>query len=92
MCIRDSVYSGQTGALLYTFTGTFSGLLFGYPVAGAGDLDGDGHADLLSSSILATVGAIEQGLHGVGYRFDAGSGLAASQRVMQGQAGHPPFA
>ncbi len=52
------VYSGQTGALLHTFTGTFSGLLFGYPVAGAGDLDGDGHADLLSSSILATVGAI----------------------------------
>ncbi|MGB4804759.1 MAG: alanine--glyoxylate aminotransferase family protein [Anaerolineae bacterium] len=52
-----------------------------------------GHMGAVNAAdVLATVGAIEQGLHGVGYRFDAGSGLAASQRVMQGQAGHPPFA
>ena len=52
------VYSGRTGALLYTLThGAVPGLLFGYPVAGAGDVDGDGRADLMVTALLGTVGA-----------------------------------
>jgi alanine-glyoxylate transaminase / serine-glyoxylate transaminase / serine-pyruvate transaminase len=34
------------------------------------------------SDILTTVGAIEQGLARVGYRFELGSGLAAAQRML----------
>jgi alanine-glyoxylate transaminase/serine-glyoxylate transaminase/serine-pyruvate transaminase len=42
-----------------------------------------GHMGAVNASdILATVGAIEQGLARVGYRFDAGAGLAAAQAVL----------
>jgi alanine-glyoxylate transaminase/serine-glyoxylate transaminase/serine-pyruvate transaminase len=36
------------------------------------------------ADVLATVGAIEQGLCQVGYRFEAGTGLAAAQKVLFG--------
>jgi hypothetical protein len=41
------VYSGSNGAPLFTFAGTFQQEHVGRSVAGAGDLDGDGHGDLL---------------------------------------------
>ncbi len=42
-----------------------------------------GHMGAVSASdILATVGAIEQGLAQVGYRLDPGAGLAAAQAVL----------
>lgn len=42
-----------------------------------------GHMGAVSpSDILATVGAIEKGLAGQGYRFKPGAGLAAAQRVI----------
>jgi alanine-glyoxylate transaminase/serine-glyoxylate transaminase/serine-pyruvate transaminase len=42
-----------------------------------------GHMGAVNASdILATVGAIEQGLARVGYRFDPGAGLAAAQAVL----------
>ncbi|HIQ02615.1 MAG TPA: alanine--glyoxylate aminotransferase family protein [Anaerolineales bacterium] len=42
-----------------------------------------GHMGAVSASdILATVGAIEQGLAQVGYRFEPGAGLAAAQAVL----------
>jgi aspartate aminotransferase-like enzyme len=37
-----------------------------------------------ASDILATVGAIETGLTQVGYKFDAGIGLAAAQAILAG--------
>ena len=42
-----------------------------------------GHMGVVSGSdILATLGAIENGLTKVGYRFEAGAGLAAAQKVL----------
>jgi VCBS repeat-containing protein len=41
------VFSGATGAVLFTFNGDSSFDVFGVSVAGAGDVDGDGHADLV---------------------------------------------
>jgi len=40
------VYSGQTGGLLWTFTGTTNDAL-GASVSGAGDVDNDGYADVI---------------------------------------------
>ncbi len=40
------VYSGCDGSLLYRFTGTAAREQFGYSVAAAGDMNGDGHADI----------------------------------------------
>jgi hypothetical protein len=44
---RAYVYSGQTGDLLWTFTGEAADDRFGYSVCGAGDVNNDGHADLI---------------------------------------------
>lgn len=42
-----------------------------------------GHMGAVNGAdVLATIGAIEKGLHGIGYRFEAGAGLAAAQRVL----------
>ncbi|HEY3163426.1 MAG TPA: FG-GAP-like repeat-containing protein [Candidatus Limnocylindrales bacterium] len=41
------VYSGATGARLLTLSGETPGDFFGFAVASAGDVDLDGHADLL---------------------------------------------
>ncbi len=47
------VYSGATGALVLDATGPASGSGFGAGVAGIGDIDADGHADLLVGADLA---------------------------------------
>ncbi len=44
------VYSGKDRSLLYTFTGTQQYSSFGNLVDGAGDINGDGYADLLVSA------------------------------------------
>ena len=41
------VLSGFDGAILYTFYGDSVGDLFGYSVAGAGDINSDGYSDLV---------------------------------------------
>jgi hypothetical protein len=47
------VFSGASGASLYTFRGDLAQDQLGQHVDGAGDLDGDGRADLLASSPFA---------------------------------------
>ena len=64
-------FSGATGAALFTFQGDSSGDRFGADVASAGDVDGDGVADLI-------VGAPEPG--------DAGNGPGFA-RVFSGASG-----
>ena len=44
---RAYVYSGQSGALLYTLTGEAAGDLFGQSVASAGDVNSDGFDDVI---------------------------------------------
>lgn len=53
---RAYVYSGKNGDLLYTFSGEASGDRFGFPVAGAGDVNGDGFADAIVSGYLNSAG------------------------------------
>jgi hypothetical protein len=44
---RARVYSGKTGAILFTLNGAHAGDQFGYAVAGVGDVDSDGFGDLV---------------------------------------------
>ena len=53
------VYSGKDGSVLLKLRGLKAGDRFGYKVAGAGDLNGDGHDDVLVTS-LAGQGAQPQ--------------------------------
>jgi hypothetical protein len=49
------VYSGRTGRVLHRFRGRDVGFEQGHAVATAGDVDRDGHADLVVSSVLESV-------------------------------------
>lgn len=42
-----AVYSGVSGVLLHQFPGPYSGSMQGWAADGAGDVDADGHADLI---------------------------------------------
>ncbi|MGH7151868.1 MAG: hypothetical protein ACREIU_14275, partial [Planctomycetota bacterium] len=50
------VFSGLSGAILYTFTGANAGDRFGGALAGAGDVNGDGVPDLLVGAGTASPG------------------------------------
>ena len=84
-----AVYSGADGSKLFRIEGEGAGDWFGFAVAGAGDLDGDGQADvavgayrydpLSNGKLLKDAGAV------YAYRYD---GTAVGQRLFKvpGQA------
>jgi hypothetical protein len=76
------IFSGQDGTLLYTFIGEASGNNFGQYLSGAGDVNNDGHADVIIG--IYGYGAdtdvyVFSGKDGsVLYRFDLGGTEAVS--------------
>jgi hypothetical protein len=55
------VWSGADGSVLWTFVGTGPQQQFGRSVAGAGDVNGDGHADLIVGAAGADVAGQDAG-------------------------------
>jgi hypothetical protein len=58
---RAEVRSGSTGALLHSLAGASAHDAFGSAVAGVGDLDQDGHADLIVGAPLADLAGLSSG-------------------------------
>ena len=62
------IYSGADGSILYQKDGGLPGVIFGYSVATAGDVNGDGKADFIVGAFWANPGG----------RADAGSAYVYS--------------
>lgn len=73
------VYSGATGLRLWSFDGPHDFACFGTSVSGAGDVDGDGHADLLIGAPCADVST---GVNeGAAFLYSGASGQMLQQLV-----------
>lgn len=55
------LYSGMDGALLRSITGRIPGETFGFDATGAGNVDGDGVADLLLTSAWSIIRGFRTG-------------------------------
>ncbi|NQU47691.1 MAG: FG-GAP repeat protein [Planctomycetes bacterium] len=67
------VYSGASGLLLHQWNGTGGWEDFGASVSGAGDVDGDGNADVIVGAWAADPGGLGQA--GSAFVFSGASGL-----------------
>src|SRR5204862_215184 len=90
-----SMYLGSGGGISSTphrvLEGTTPGDCFGISVAGAGDVNGDGFADLIVGAYLASPGGRPNAGTASVY-LGSGSGISStSHRVFQGTAGGDSF-
>ncbi len=75
------LYSGKSGSILTSFIGDSAGDTFGWSVSGAGDVNGDGYADLIVGAPHDAPNGIDSGMArvlsgksgGVLYTFDGDS-------------------
>ena len=81
------VFSGATGAVLFTLMGTTPGGQFGHSVAGAGDVDGDGKADIIVGAYRAAM----SGMSEVGYASVFSGATGGLIRTHMGSAAHDLF-
>ena len=81
------VYSGATGRELHHWRGSQPGELYGRSVASAGDLDGDGVADIAIGAPWGCRGGTQNGLKKCG-RFEVRSGKTGE--LLGGVEGHRP--
>ncbi|PCJ54123.1 MAG: hypothetical protein COA70_05655 [Planctomycetota bacterium] len=65
-------YSGADGSLLYQWDGAAAGDNFGYSVSGAGDVNGDGFADVIVGAWAADPGGFSQA--GSAYVYSGANG------------------
>ncbi len=65
------VFSGLTGAILYTFSGETTNIFFGRAVAGAGDVNADGFDDLLVAAPFDEINGL---ISGSAYIFSGATG------------------
>ncbi|TWT45184.1 FG-GAP repeat protein [Phycisphaerae bacterium RAS1] len=85
------IYSGATGMLIRAIAGQASGDAFGYSVAGAGDVNGDGRADVLVGAPFHDTAGASAGRAYVysatnGVRLHSWDGEAAGDRLGSGIA------
>jgi len=72
---RVYIYSGPDGALLHTFTGERASDKLGLTVAPAGDIDADGHADVLTGAWWHDEGDDSSDNRGRAYAFSGRTGV-----------------
>ncbi|HYC78280.1 MAG TPA: integrin alpha, partial [Planctomycetota bacterium] len=81
---RVRLYSGATGAVLHTLSGGSTGALFGFSVAGLGDVDGDGMSDVAVGAPGLSFATLEGGRIAV-YSGVSGQFLFSSDGVADGE-------
>jgi hypothetical protein len=57
----SAAYSGRTGTLIHNWTGDSANDYFGFAVAGAGDVDGDGYPDVIVGAHFDDKGGLDSG-------------------------------
>ena len=81
------VYSGATGAQIFSFAGVLADMEFGYAVGGGSDVNGDGRLDIIVGAPGTSNGTIYWYSGSTGFLIGGFSGAAANDRFGTSVAG-----